>query len=124
MSDTEFLNVDLDVAGDADDLMTLLDSIKSSVIVLSHLGREASLELAQGGSSLEATVTGLVNLVDALEPSVRAIWDRLELRRANIGIQAASQPHAACYAMSARAVQQLAALRFEVAVTVYAPIAD
>ncbi|MGJ5207815.1 hypothetical protein [Bradyrhizobium sp. HKCCYLR20261] len=123
-AETEFLNVDLDIAGETDDLETLLNSIKSAVVVLNHVGRFASVELAEESGSLEETVTGLLDLICTLEPQAKSIWDRLEFRRANIGVQAASEPHAACFAISAKAVEQLAALRFEIVVTVYAPVTD
>ena len=121
---TQFRNVDLDIAGEADDLETFLKSIKSAVVVLMHVGREASVELAKESVSLEETVTDLVEFICTLEPEAKSIWDRLEFRRANIGIQAAREPHAASFAISSRAMQQLAALRFEIVVTVYAPVTD
>lgn len=65
----------------------------------------------------------LVDFIGALEPDSRSIWDRLEFRRANVGIQAASEPRAACFAISAKAIERLAALRFEIVVTVYARLA-
>jgi hypothetical protein len=119
---TEFLNVDLDIAGDASELQAFMKSIKGAVVVLKHEHREASFELTHESGSLEETVTNLVDFIGALEPEARSIWNRFELRRANIGIQAESEPRAACFSISAKAVEQLAAVRFEIVFTVYAAV--
>ena len=66
----------------------------------------------------------LVDFIGTFNPEAKTIWDRLKFRRANIGIQAASKPHSACFTISAKAVAQLAALQFEIVVTVYAPVTD
>jgi hypothetical protein len=121
---TKFLNVDLDLCGDTGDLNEILRSIETSVVVLSHADQEASVELAKEFSSLEQTVTALIELIDALQPKAKSIWNRLEFRRLNVGIQAAREPHAAFLALSAKAVESLAALQFEIFLTVYAPLAD
>ena len=121
---TEFLNVDLDIRGDSGDLENLLRSMETSVVVLNHAHQEASIELAQEFTSLEETVMSLVELIGSLQPDARSIWNRLEFRRLNVGIQAAGEPHAACFAISAKAVELLAARQFEIVFTVYAPLAD
>jgi hypothetical protein len=118
---TEFLNVDLDIRGDAGDLASFLSSVERSVVVIHHTDRSASLELAQPSVPLEETVMGLVDLIGALEPDARRIWNRLELRSLNVGIQAAAEPHSASFAISAKAIELLAPLQFEIVITVYAP---
>jgi hypothetical protein len=42
---TTFLNVDLDVRGDAGDVENFLRSIETSVAVMNHTGQFASIEL-------------------------------------------------------------------------------
>jgi hypothetical protein len=121
---TRFLNVDLDIRGSTGDLEVLLRSIEASVIVLGHTDQEASLELAKEFASLEETVMRLIELIGALQSEGKNIWNRLEFRRLNVGIQAGSEPHAATFAISAKAVELLAALQFEIFFTVYAPPAD
>jgi hypothetical protein len=120
---TNFLNVDLDIRGNAGDLEDFLKSIETSVVVLSHTGQEASIELAKECASLEETVLALIELVGALQPKPKNICDRLDFRRLNVGIQAACEPHAAFFPISAKAVELMAALRFEILFTVYAPLA-
>ena len=44
---TDFLNVDLDISGEADDLEMFLKLSESSVVVLNQTSQFASLELAQ-----------------------------------------------------------------------------
>jgi hypothetical protein len=65
---TKFLNVDLDIRGNARDVEAFLSSIEPSVVVLSHAGQEASIELAKDFASLEETVLRLIDLVGALHP--------------------------------------------------------
>ena len=118
---TKFLNVDLDIGGSSGDLVAFLASIETSVVVLSHTGQAASIELAKEFASLEETVLGLVDLVGMLHPEIKDIWDRFEFRRLNIGIQTAHEPYAASFAISAKAVELVAALGFEIFFTFYAP---
>jgi len=120
---TSFLNVDLDIRGNTDDLENFLKSIETSVVVLNHTGQEASIELAKEYASLEETVLRLIELINALQPELKNSWDRFDFRRLNVGIQAASEPHAAYFAISTKAVELMAALRFEILFTVYAPLA-
>jgi len=101
---TSFLNVDLDIRGDAGDVEDVLKSLETSVVVLSRTGEEASIELAKNYFSLEETVLGLIEFIGALEPERKNIWERLAFRRLNVGIQAACKPHAAPFAISAKAV--------------------
>jgi hypothetical protein len=121
---TKFLNVDCDIRGDARDLEALLRSIEASVVVLSHAGREASIELAKQCSSLEETISAFANLFVALRPEAKSIWDGLEFRSLNVGVQAAAVPYAASFAISVEAVESIAALGLEIVFTVYAPLAD
>jgi hypothetical protein len=119
---TSFLNVDLDIRGSAGDVEEFFKSLEASVVVLSHTGEEASIELAKDYSSLEETVLGLIEFIDARQSERGNIWERLDYRRLNVGIQAACDPHAALFAISAKAVEMMAALRFEILFTVYAPV--
>jgi hypothetical protein len=121
---TKFLNVDLDICGNTGDLEAFLRSIEASVVVLSHAGQDASIELAKEFASLEETVLGLIDLVGALQSEAKNIWDRLEFRRLNVGIQTASEPYAASFAISAKTVELIASLGLEIVFTVYAPLAD
>jgi hypothetical protein len=121
---TKFLNVDIDIRRNTRDLEGFLRSMEASVVVLTHAGQEASIELAKEFASLEETMLGLIDLVGALQPEAKDIWDRLELRRLNVGIQAASEPYAASFAISAKTVELIAAFGFEIVFTIYAPLSD
>jgi hypothetical protein len=121
---TKFLNIDLDVHGDAGDLEVLLSSIEGSVALLRHEGRDASIELGGPSVSLEQTALGMIDLLRGFRPDVRRIWDRLERRSLNVGIQAALEPYSASFALSARTFGLLAGLGFDLVLTVYAPHRD
>ena len=121
---TRFLNVDLDLRGNARDLDTLLKSVESFIIVLRHEGQDASIELAQQFDSLDGTVLGIIGLVSALQQDARQIWDRLESRILNVGIQCDLEPYSAFFSISAKAVELMAAHGFEIVLTVYAPRKD
>ena len=118
---TRFLNVDLDLRGDVGDIEEFLKPIEASVIVLRHTGQDASIELTDQFASLEETLFGLIELVRALQPDLRRIRERLHFRKLNVGIQAASEPHEAEFAISAKAIEMIAALHSEIVFTVYAP---
>jgi len=118
---TSFLNVDLDIRGNARDVEDFLKPLENSVIVLNRAGQNASIELADEFSSLEETLLGLIEFARALQPNLRSIWERLDFRRLNVGIQTACEPHAAEFAISVKTVEMMAALQFEIIFTVYAP---
>jgi hypothetical protein len=119
---TEFLNIDLDVHGDAGDVAALLGAIEGAVLVLRHEGRDASVELAEQFASPEETALGMIDLVGGFRPDVRSIWDRLERRTLDVGIRAAGEPNSTSFAFSARTVALLAGLGVDIVFTVYAPL--
>lgn len=121
---TRFLNVDLDICGDANDVADFLKSIEPSALVLNHADRFASIELAEPFASLEETVLGMIVLIGSLQVETRDIWRGLESRRLNLGIQSASAPHSAFFAISAKTVELMAARGSEIVFTVYAPLKD
>ena len=123
-SSTSFLNVDLDIRGDAGDVETFIRSIADSVVVLHHVDQVASIELVHESLSLDETVMAMVEFVEALPPDLRHIWDQLALRSLNVGIQAGGEPYSACFGIAAKTVELVAALGFEIVFTVYAPRGD
>lgn len=116
---TTFLNVDLDLrcAAGLDDLLAAL---ASRAIVLHRTENTASLEADQDSETLDAAVTRLLDLVAALPPAARAVWDRCEARVFNIGLRAGVSPHAAGFGLTERAVQRLAAVGAGIEITIYA----
>jgi hypothetical protein len=123
-TDTQFLNVDLHIRGNAEDVEDFLRSVETSVIVLNHTNREASFELTKHCTSLDKTLTSIFELIDTLQPEAMNIWKRLDFRSLNVGIQARTRPHAAYFPMSTRAIQLIAIHQCEVLFTVYAPLPD
>lgn len=121
---TRFLNVDLDIRGDAGDVQNFLRSIEPSAFALNHEGQFASIELAEQYVSLDESMMGFIHLIHGLQPDAKRIWKRLERRSINVGIQAACEPGSTWFAISAKTVELIAALQFEIIFTVYAPRAD
>jgi hypothetical protein len=119
-STTEFLNVDLDIRARSR-LHDLLMPIARRILVLHQTEREASIELSANATSLEPTILRFVRLIKSLPPEARNIWDRCQYRRMNIGIQAGTEPYAAEFALSHKALTALASIHAEIVVTVYAP---
>jgi hypothetical protein len=118
-SATHFLNVDLDIRARAG-LEELLRSMAPSVSVMNQSEHFASVELNES-LSLEETVVRFIELIESFSPAMRDIWNRCEWRSLNIGIQAGSKPHSSDFALSERIVSLIAAVKLEVAFTVYAP---
>ena len=121
---TEFLNVDIDLRGDSEDVAGFLKMVEPSVVVLNHVDIDASIELAEDYTSLDTTMLEIIRLIEALPPDAKKVWSRLKYRRANIGIQTGPKPHAAEFVVSAKTLEAMAALGFEVAFTVYSPTKD
>jgi hypothetical protein len=121
---TDFLNVDIDLRGDIGDVASFLRMVEPSVVVLKHIGIDASIELAGPYTSLDTTMLEIIRLIEALPLEGKKVWSRLKYRKANIGIQAGAKPRAAEFAMPAKTLEAMAALGFEVVFTVYAPTKD
>ena len=121
-----FLNVDLDLHGGAVDIEQVIRAVAPSVVVMRHEGGDASLELAEQFSSAESTLQAIAELVQALPCDARRAWDRLEYRRADIGIQVGSKRDARQLtgAVSLRVLGMMVGSGLELAYTVYPPIED
>jgi hypothetical protein len=117
---TRFLNVDLDVRAHSG-LGELLGPLASSVLVLNQSAQEASVELNEQHDSLEETIVKLIELIQSLPPQAEAIWNKCELRRFNIGIEAELEPYATCFTLSNQTISLLAGIKAEIMFTVYAP---
>lgn len=121
---TDFLNVDIDLCGEIDDVASFLRMVAPSIVVLRHIDTDASIELAGPNVPLDTTLMEIIGLIEALPPEGKMVWSRLKYRKANIGIQAGAKPHAAEFAIPAKTLEAMAALGFEVVITVYAPTID
>lgn len=121
-----FLNVDLDLHGSAVDIEQVISAVARSVVVMRHEGGDASLELAEQFSSAESTLQAIAELVQALPCDARRSWDRLEYRRADIGLQIGSRRDAGQLTgtISLHVLGMMVRSGLELAYTVYPPIAD
>jgi homoserine kinase type II len=75
---TDFLNVDIDLRGDIDDVAGFLKMVEPSVVVLNHIDIDASIELAEDYTSLDTTMLEIIRLIEALPPDAKKVWSRLK----------------------------------------------
>jgi hypothetical protein len=122
--DATFLNVDLDLHGSAADIEQIISVMARSVVVMQHEGGDASLELAEQFSSAESTLQAIAELIEALPCDARSAWDRLEYRRADIGLRVGSDAGQLTGAISLKVLGMMVGCGLELAYTVYPPIAD
>ena len=120
---TTFLNVDLDLQAQYG-IEELLGYLGSSVIVLNQTEQFASIESTRSHSSPEETIRNLIELIHALPPEGRDIWNQCDYRRFNIGIEGGNEPHAAVFAISSEVVSLLAGIQAEITLTIYAPVSS
>jgi hypothetical protein len=116
---TTFLNVDIDLRSKSG-ISELLGYLGPSVIVLHDAAHEASFELNKMHSSLDEALLNIVELIRSLPQQAQAIWNQCEFRKANIGIQAGTEPYEAHYEISNKVVALLASAQIEITFSVYA----
>jgi hypothetical protein len=119
-SDTQFLNVDLDLRL-KDGLDALLTFLEPAAFILHRTELEAYLELSDCSRPLEDTLHNWIACIEALPPEARELWERCEMRRLNIGIQAGHSPHQVLFTIPEATIASIARARFEIGFTVYAP---
>jgi hypothetical protein len=124
LSDSEFLNVDLDVYSRSD-LQPLVNSFGKKVIGL-YVGRErrryaAHLELAtyKTKPSADSTIRAFCALIRALPKTERELWNGAETREFSIGVQAGRQRFACDFRIEAQTVKAVAELGALIVLTVY-----
>ena len=122
--DATFLNVDLDLRGSAADIEQIVSAMARSVVVMRHEGGDASLELAEQFSNAEFTLQAIAELVEALSCDARSAWNRLEYRRADIGLRAGCDARQLTGSISLKVLGKMVGCGLELAYTVYPPIAD
>jgi hypothetical protein len=120
-----FMNVDLDVFSRSP-LEPLAAAFGNRVAVL-YVGREGALfgghfELADSyKKDADGLVRGFVDLVLALPPRARKLWNGAKSRDFNIGIQSALKPRCHELRLSAETLEAVARVRGSVVITTYAP---
>ena len=118
---TKFLNVDLDL-GTQNGIEDLISFLGPRVIVMNKAENFVSVESSENYNLLEEVIRDLIEIIQALPPEGRSIWNQCDYRRFNIGIEAGNKPHAAVFSISSEVVKLLAEIQAEIAVTVYAPV--
>ena len=120
MLSTKFLNIDLDLRAESG-LQELLEAFGSAVIDLKREEKDcASIEIAEETQSMDETILAFCNLVRALPPRARTIWDQCEMRSMNIGFQAGTTPYLESFCLSDKIISLLSSMNVEVVITIYA----
>jgi hypothetical protein len=119
---TEFLNIDLDIKTTYK-LQDLLNALKPYLFDLNpDYKHEVSLELNWTKTlSIDETIKGFFEAFSSLSKEQRRIWDRCEMRRMNIGIQAGNEPRSSMFCISEDSVSKLHKMGTEIALTIYSP---
>lgn len=115
---TRFLNVDLDLRARAG-LAELVRALEPTMTVMHHHGDFASLELHEQSEDIDDAMRRFAELIHALAPEARALWDACESRQMNIGIQAGAEPHSIGFGLSFHSMGLLVGIGAEVEFTVY-----
>jgi len=120
---TRFLNVDLELVATTE-LDALLEHFAAATITLRDSvddgKRTVWIELAGDPQDLETAIGSFVQLVSALPPDTRRLWDACEDRCMNVGIQGGLGPQATAFRIPADALAALAAVSARLEFTVYA----
>jgi hypothetical protein len=124
ITDTHYLNVDLDIYAKCD-LQPLVTALGKSVVVL-YCGRMkrthcAHLELARDTKTADSTIRRFCTLLEGLPRVQRGVWNAAKIRAFNIGVQAGMQPHSSELILTAETVERAAKLGAQIVFTVYAP---
>ena len=118
----QFLNVDLDIESRSrSGLARLITAMGSSVVILNHEGRRATLELAKQPPSANHAIRSFVKLVQRLSVNERSEWNQCRRRVLSIGLQAGSSPHQLVSPITADTLQQLVSISGALEITLYAP---
>lgn len=118
---TDFRNVDLDIRAQSG-LQELLEGLKDSIYVMNNETQGfASVELLDvQPESIDHAVRLYFDLVQALSPRLRNIWDNCEIRCMNIGVQAGTEPYSKLFNISRETISLLSSIHADVVFTVYA----
>ena len=119
---TAFLNVDLDLKSDGP-LDAIVEAFGDQAVVLRHdrVGQRfvASFQVAGIMPNANSTIDALCDLVQALPPPARAVWDACRRRVLDIGIQSGPAPDRFHAVIDAATVRRAGDLGCAIVVTVY-----
>lgn len=121
-----FLNVDLEVTVDPPhDALVAALSVGAFPLHDDDLGR-LTFELdepdddADAGRAPDAFIARFLDLIEALPPAARAVWDRATARELDIGVQSGPGPHALAWTLPPALLARAAAVGTAITLTVYA----
>jgi hypothetical protein len=121
-----YLNTDLDIVS-AQDLTPFAAALEAKGLLLLHLGRgddgcnQAIFEADASHNSPEETMRAMLDIVEALPPSERAVWDAAALRLLNIGYDCGSEPAVFHNVLSNDLLHRIARIGAALQITLYPP---
>ena len=118
MSETIFLNVDLDLEGMAS-LDPLIEALGSSVCVVHKEGLVVSLELSESPVGPGDAIVRFSKLIDELPPDVNDLWNRCRMRQFNIGMRCGDSAHEARIELPLEILRRALGVGVDVVVTIY-----
>jgi len=120
---TTFLNVDVELRSKSS-LKELGTYLSKSVFMLSNDEFFIAFEARFDPGTLDDLIRRLVQIVHALPPRLRTIWDQCESRRFDLGIEAGLHPPVKTGDMSSETIELLAGVQAEMRITIYSAKAD
>ena len=123
---TTYLNTDLDLSAPCD-LAPLCAAFEEAGVSPLHLEQRedgswwARLETDRQYDSPEANIAAMLDVIEALPPSLRAVWDSCTQRDFSIGYDGGDEPAAFEQMLSAALLGRMAARGARLGITIYAP---
>ncbi len=124
VSNTHFLNVDLDIQSKRD-LQQLVEHLQPKVIVL-FVGKvrrkyEAHLEIAGATTTPDQAIRAFCRLIGNLPKAERKIWNAAAIRSFSIGVEAVIGSSVQDFKVRQETVTAVSEISGEIVLTVYAP---
>ncbi len=129
LSETQFMNVDLDLEGRIADIDAVASELDRCLLQLqsgdSDNGkRTVRYESLEEVSDADVAIGVLVDAIESLSTLARSAWGRAISRDFNVGVQAGHVPHAAEFAIEEATLARVAAVGGRLVLTVYAPLSS
>ncbi len=123
MSETKFLNVDLDLRGKTG-IREILDALGRDIIELNCETTDfACVEVSCLIKNIDDLISEYFRLVNGLSKEARSVWNNLDSRIFNIGIQTGDSKSSE-FRLSAKSISQIQAMGGEIEITVYGKSSD
>lgn len=115
---TNFLNIDIDIY-DKKGVSKFLKALGSKIIVLNNSRNKATFELNISFYSVNDGIKSIHKIIYHPETDIKLLWDRLDYKKLNIGIQSGCSPYAATFHISNKNISLIKELNAEIVLTVY-----